>query len=152
VKNGSPVSSLVKYTQYRGVSLTRYPDAVNKACKSDTVSILYFNQRSVSGDTVQFNILRKYIEVGSKPEACEELSISNQTVIGTVKFYTDVREQNQLCSVNLWADFQMTDPKDPTWKGAFASRAVVLEDGSFVIGQPGPTGGSFRTPIAFTGI
>ena len=152
VQAANSIDRIFTYSSYRGVSMHRFEDQSSLACKTDQVIIRYLTRSSVTKDAARYNVSRKTVKVGSKPDGCAELSIWNETVIGTVTFTMEMTQSGDFCTLNLWADWNLTDTNDSAWRGAFKAKMLMLNEGSFVASQPNPGGGRFNSPLAFTGL
>lgn len=152
VKENSPISSLMKHSRYKAVSMHRFGEESEKRCDADKIFHWELTLTSSTTSMVTYSVQRKEFYFSKNVPTCERLYSLNNSVIGTVNFSTGVSEANGLCEVYIWSDWKLTDTANATWKGAFANRSIVMNDGSFVQAQPGPTVGLFNTPLAFSGI
>lgn len=152
VKTNSPINTLMKHSKYKAVSMHRFGDESEKRCDADKIFHWELTLTSSTTSMVSYSVKRKEFYFSKNVPPCERLYSLNNSVIGTVNFTTGVSEANGLCEVYIWSDWKLTDTANANWKGAFANRSVVMNDGSFVQAQPGPSGGLFNTPLAFSGV
>ena len=151
VKATNTVDQILQYSRYKGVSLQRLADQANSTCKVDLTVVSSLTLVSRDAAQATYNMLRKYVRIGSQNESCDELKPWNGGISGTVKFTTQLAELGSTCEVYVRAEWALKDATS-TWTSNFSTRMLMLNDGSMVMSQPGPTTTTYDTPIAFTGV
>lgn len=152
VKANSTIDTLMKHYRLKAVSMHRFGEASESKCDSDKIFTWELTRTSSTTSQVSYSVVRKEFYFSKNTPTCERLYGLNNSITGTVNFTTGVSESNGLCEVYIWSDWTLRDSTVPDWKGAFANRSIVMNDGSFVLAQPGPSGTLYNTPIAFSGI
>ena len=121
------------------------------ACKVDTAIIRTLSLQSRTTTQAIYNLVRKSITVGSQVEGCTDLKIQNSTTVGTATFTTQLGRVADGCEVVVKVAWDLRDTAS-NWTANFATRVLVLNDGSIVMSQPGPENGLYSTPLAFSGL
>jgi hypothetical protein len=151
VKANNTVDKIMKYATYKGVSLHRYKHDLDAACRTDTAIIRTLSLQSRTTTQATYNLVRKEVKVGSQAEACADLKIIADSTIGTATFTTEFNRHGDGCEVYVKVAWDLRDTTS-SWTSSFVTRVLVLNEGSLVMAQPGPTDGLYSTPIAFSGI
>ena len=152
VKDENTIDKVMRYSRYKGVQLARFGDSWEVTCDSDTMILHTMTLVSRSTTEAVYSFRRADVTIGNTPGTCRSTRISSDTVSGTVRFSTRLENRNGLCEVYIWSDWQSSNSADPNWKGRFANRIILLNDGSFAVAQNGPGGGKFYTPKTYSGV
>lgn len=151
VKASNTVDRILNYTTYKGVSLHRFAEEATAACKADLAVVSSLTLVSRDSAQATYNLLRKYVRIGSQNESCAELKPWTSTIVGTVKFTTQLANLGTTCEVFVRSEWALKDTGS-TWTNNFSTRMLMLNNGSMVMSQAGPTSVTYDTPIAFTGV
>ncbi len=153
VKDENTIDKLMRYSTYKGSQILRFGTSSEATCDSDRVIVQVLKLVSRSSVEAVYSFRRTDIMLGNTPGACRAASLNRDSISGTVRFSTKMQPINGRCEVYVWSDWQSTDTAAPDWKGHFANRIILLNNGSFTVAQgAAPTTGKFFSPIGYTGV
>ena len=152
VQKSSPINTLMKFSRYKAVSMHRFGEESEKKCDSDKIIMWELTLVESSSLTMKYDVKRKEFYISKNVPTCEKMYGLNENIIGTVKFSTSVTQNNGLCEFYIWTEWSMSETGNSTWTSVFSNRSIVINDGTFVLAQPGPSADKYQTPFAFSGV
>lgn len=153
VKDENTIDKLMRYSTYKGSQILRFGNANEVTCDSDRIVVQVLKLVSRSSVEAVYSFKRTDVMLGNKPGACRTATLHYDTISGTVRFSTKMQPVNGRCEVYVWSDWQSTDTASPGWKGNFANRIILLNNGSFTVAQgAAPSAGKFFSPIGYAGV
>lgn len=153
VKDENTIDKVMRYSTYKGSQILRFGNSNEVSCDSDRIVVQVLKLVSRSTSEAVYSFKRTDVMLGNAPGACRAASLHRDSISGTVRFSTKMQPINGRCEVYVWSDWQSTDSAAPNWKGNFANRIILLNNGSFTVAQgAAPSPGKFFSPIGYAGV
>ena len=148
----SSVDKIINFSKYRGVRMKNYGIDTDTSCWYDQVEIFSLKQISRSKSAVVFYARVNLYDQWSGKLKCRKPHFYEIDMSGTLTFTVKLSQDKEICTLSAYAQFDLSDAHNNTWKDKTYAPVVIDSFDNLVISQPNPFPDKPRTPLVFSGV